>query len=243
MKFTSLFSLALATVLLSACGSDKTTPESTTATTATTEATPTAAPAAAKPDKMGAMDMPAAGPAATGSLTGAMAKMMQQTNAGQPIGNTDHDFTHMMMAHHQGAVDMSAVVLREGKDATIKAMAQKISADQQREIAALEKAATRLDGAAKNYSPKDPNDKFQQRMDQSMKPMMMPMTPSGDVDRDYVMMMVPHHQSAVEMAQAEVAMGKDAAVKKMAQGMIEAQNKEIAQFNAWLKQHGGIGKM
>ena len=242
MKSTLLLSATLATALLSACGDNKTTTESTTATTEPTSASmPDSAKMAGKMDGMATAD--ATGSAATGSLTGAMAKMMQQMNAGKPIGNTDHDFAHMMMAHHQGAVDMSAVELRDGKDATLRAMAEKITADQKKEIADLDKVAERLDGSAKNYTPKDPADKFQMKLDQSMKAMMAPMTPSGNVDMDYAMMMVAHHTSAVQMAEAEVAMGKDAETKKMAQMMITAQTKEIQQFNDWLAKNGGKMKM
>ncbi len=235
MKSTLFFSAALATALLSACGDNKTTGQS---TTATAETTATTAPADSA--RMDATSGPAAAStAATGSLTGAMAKMMQQMNANKPIGNTDHDFSHLMMAHHQGAVDMSEVELRDGQDATLKAMAQKIITDQKKEIAALDKVAERLDGSAKNYTPKDPSDRFQKRLNQSMKPVMAPMTPSGNVDRDYAAMMVAHHTSAVQMAAAEVALGKDAQTKKMAQVMITAQNAEIQQFNAWLAKNGG----
>ncbi len=237
MKSTLLLSATLATALLSACGDNKTT----TSTTAATETPATASPDTAKMDAMSSPE--ATSSAATGSLTGAMAKMMQKMNAGKPIGNTDHDFSHMMMAHHQGAIDMSAVELRDGKDATLRAMAEKITADQQKEIADLDKVAERLDGSAKNYTPKDPADKFQMKMDQSMKPMMAPMTPSGNVDMDYAMMMVAHHTSAVQMAEAEVTMGKDAETKKMAQMMVAAQTKEIKQFNDWLAKNGGKMKM
>jgi uncharacterized protein (DUF305 family) len=238
MKSTLLLSATLATALLSACGDNKTTTETTTAPTSA------AMPDSAKMD--GNMDGMAAGEtssAATGSLTGAMAKMMQQANAGKPIGNTDHDFAHMMITHHQGAIDMSEIELRDGKDATLRAMAEKIIADQKKEIAELDKAAERLDGSAKNYTPKDPNDKFQMKMDQSMKSMMAPMTPSGNVDMDYAMMMVVHHTSAVQMAEAEVALGKDAETRKMAQMQISAQTKEIQQFNDWLAKNGGKMKM
>jgi uncharacterized protein (DUF305 family) len=228
MKSTLLLSATLATALLSACGDNKTTTETTTAPTSA------AMPDSAKMD--GNMDGMAAGEtssAATGSLTGAMAKMMQQANAGKPIGNTDHDFAHMMITHHQGAIDMSEIELRDGKDATLRAMAEKIIADQKKEIAELDKAAERLDGSAKNYTPKDP----------SMKSMMAPMTPSGNVDMDYAMMMVVHHTSAVQMAEAEVALGKDAETRKMAQMQISAQTKEIQQFNDWLAKNGGKMKM
>ena len=231
MKSTLFLSAALATALLSGCGNDKTTQATTAPETMTT-----AAPDSAK---MGGASATPTSSAAAGSLTGAMAKMMQQMNAFKPIGNTDHDFAHLMMAHHQGAVDMSDVLLRDGKDATLRQMAEKITADQKKEIADLDKAAERLDGAAKNYTPKDPSDKFQTRLDQSMKAMKAPMTPSGNVERDYATMMVAHHTSAVQMAEAELAMGRDATLKKMAQQIITAQKAEIQQFNAWLVQHGG----
>jgi uncharacterized protein (DUF305 family) len=251
MKSTLFISAALATALLSACGDNKTTTE---ATTTSTEATSAAMPDSAKMDGFAAATGSAAtgsaatgsaatGSAATGSLTGAMAKMMQQMNAGKPIGNTDHDFAHRMIAHHQGAIDMSEIELRDGKDATMRAMAEKIIADQKKENADLDKVADRLDGSAKNYTPKDPNDQFQMKMDQSMKSMMAPMTPSGNVDMDYAMMMVAHHRSAVQMAEAEVALGKDAETRKMAQMLVTKQTEEIQQFNDWLAQHGGKMKM
>ena len=240
MKSTLILSITRATALLSACGDNKTTTETTTSTETT--ATP-AAGDSAKMDGMAGMNGAEASGTASGSLTGAMAKMMQQMNASKPIGNIDHDFAHMMMAHHQGAVAMSEILLRDGKDATMRQMAEKIKADQQMEIADLDKVAGRLDGSAKNYTPKDPADKFQMKLDQSMKPMMAPMTPSGNVDRDYAMMMVAHHTSAVQMAEAEVAMGKDAETKKMAQMMVAAQTKEIQQFNDWLTKNGGKMKM
>ena len=240
MKRTLILSITLATALLSACGDNKTTTETT--TSAGTTATP-AAGDSAKMNGMAGMNGAEAPGTASGSLTGAMAKMMQQMNASKPIGNIDHDFAHMMMAHHQGAVAMSEILLRDGKDAMMRQMAEKIKADQQKEIADLDKIAGRLDGSAKNYTPNDPADKFQMKLDQSMKPMMAPMTPSGNVDRDYAMMMVAHHTSAVQMAEAEVAMGKDAETKKMAQMMVAAQTKEIQQFNDWLTKNGGKIKM
>ena len=237
MKSTLLLSATLVTALLSACGDNKTTTESTTAATESTSAAMTdSAKMDGKMDGMAAAD--AASSAATGSLTGAMAKMMQKMNAGKPIGNMDHDFAHMMMTHHQGAIDMSEIELRDGKNATLSAMAGKIIADQKKEIADLDKVAERLDGSGKNYTPKDPADKFQARLDESMKTMMRPMTPSGDVNMDYAMMMVTHHSSAVQMAEAEVAMGKDPELKKMAQMMIDDQKKEIQQFNDWLAKSG-----
>lgn len=49
-------------------------------------------------------------------------------------GNPDQDFVGMMTPHHQGAIDMARIYLRDGKDPEIRRMAQKIIADQEREI-------------------------------------------------------------------------------------------------------------
>jgi uncharacterized protein (DUF305 family) len=79
-------------------------------------------------------------------------------------------------------------------------------------------------------------------MKQSMSGMMkgmqeMPM--SGDTDRDFAAMMKMHHQGAIDMAQAELASGKDPQLRKMAQGIISAQKKEIKEFDDWMKKHPG----
>ena len=61
----------------------------------------------------------------------------------------------------------------------------------------------------------------------------MPMT--GNVDRDFAMMMRIHHQGAIDMAQAELATGKDPQMRKLAKEIIAAQKKEIALIDRWLK--------
>ena len=63
---------------------------------------------------------------------------------------------------------------------------------------------------------------------------MQKMQMSGDTDRDFAMMMKIHHQGAVDMAQMELAHGKSPAMKAMAQKIIAAQKKEIAEFDRWL---------
>ena len=61
---------------------------------------------------------------------------------------------------------------------------------------------------------------------------------SGDADADFMKHMRHHHQAAIEMAKVVVANGKDADAKKLAQGIITAQEKEIATIDAWLKKKG-----
>lgn len=60
---------------------------------------------------------------------------------------------------------------------------------------------------------------------------------TGDTDIDFAMMMVVHHQGAIDMAQVEIDAGKDPAMIKIAKKIIAAQKKEIAEFESWLKKH------
>ena len=57
---------------------------------------------------------------------------------------------------------------------------------------------------------------------------------SGDTDRDFAAMMKVHHQGAIDMAQMELKNGKDAKMRAMAKRIIEAQQKEIREFDQWL---------
>ncbi|MGO4684588.1 DUF305 domain-containing protein [Hyphomicrobium sp. 2TAF46] len=66
----------------------------------------------------------------------------------------------------------------------------------------------------------------------------MAMTYTGNTDIDFVKGMIPHHQSAVDMARTVLAFGKDPDVKKMAEGVIKAQESEIAWMKEWLKKQG-----
>jgi len=69
-------------------------------------------------------------------------------------------------------------------------------------------------------------------MDANMNEGMM----AADLDVAFVCGMIPHHQGAIDMAKAELAHGKDAFARKLAQGIITAQEKEIAEMLDWLKQ-------
>jgi len=64
----------------------------------------------------------------------------------------------------------------------------------------------------------------------------MGISPSGDVDTDFVAMMVPHHQGAIEMAQAELRYGRNEPLRRMAQEIIVTQLQEITAMRLVLSQ-------
>jgi uncharacterized protein (DUF305 family) len=60
------------------------------------------------------------------------------------------------------------------------------------------------------------------RMDRDMS-----VSPSGNYDRDFAAMMIPHHQGAVDMARVELQFGKDPVLRRLAQAIIVEQLQEI----------------
>jgi uncharacterized protein (DUF305 family) len=61
--------------------------------------------------------------------------------------------------------------------------------------------------------------------------------PSGNSDVDFVRLMLPHHQAAIDMAKAELTHGKDPQMRRLAQEIITDQQSEIDLMRLWLKQH------
>jgi uncharacterized protein (DUF305 family) len=79
------------------------------------------------------------------------------------------------------------------------------------------------------------NRPFMDAHEKMMKDMGKPLT--GDADVDFVQGMIPHHQGAIDMAKVELEYGKNPVLRKLAETIIAAQEKEIADMQAWLKEH------
>jgi Domain of unknown function (DUF305) len=71
---------------------------------------------------------------------------------------------------------------------------------------------------------------FLSENDTAINKMMADMTikPTGDVDRDFVAMMVPHHQGAIDIAQAALRYGRNERLRRLAQEIVVARQQEIA---------------
>jgi hypothetical protein len=87
-----------------------------------------------------------------------------------------------------------------------------------------------LDMCTTPSSPVAAEAPFLAENDAAMKKMMNDMTvkPTGDVDADFVTMMVPHHQGAIDMAVAVLRYGRNPQIRRLAQEIIVTQQQEIA---------------
>lgn len=96
---------------------------------------------------------------------------------------------------------------------------------------------TLLAATASAQQPSSPADEAMmsgmEKMSHAMKA--VPMT--GNPDHDFVAMMIPHHQGAIDMARVELKYGKDPAMRRLARGIVAAQEKEIKEMRAWQARH------
>jgi len=60
---------------------------------------------------------------------------------------------------------------------------------------------------------------------------------SGNTDADFVGLMIPHHQGAIDMAKVQLLHGKDPQMRRLAQEIITDQQLEIELMQRWLKAH------
>jgi YVTN family beta-propeller protein len=84
-----------------------------------------------------------------------MSKMDQDMTAAPMTGDPDHDFSAMMIPHHQGAIDMARTFLLHGEDVALRRLAQEIIVTQQQELQVMRLRLAALQSAA----PTSPHDK------------------------------------------------------------------------------------
>jgi uncharacterized protein (DUF305 family) len=166
-------------------------------------------------------------------MMNAMNSSMSGMHEMKPSGDFDCDFANMMILHHQGAVAMSNLVIEKGTNEEIKSLAKSIKTNQEAEIAKMYTIIKNF----KTIAPDGKPVKIHEELTESMNSMMSGMSAiktTGDVDKDFAMLMIPHHESAVKMAKDQLKYGKQPALIEMAQQMITDQEKEINMFKALL---------
>ncbi|RYY84135.1 MAG: DUF305 domain-containing protein [Chitinophagaceae bacterium] len=212
-------------ITLVACnsgGDSNTTSTSTTSDTATATATQPTVNQPTAPDTAGMSGK---------SMMGLMQANMDQMKAMPSTGNPDNDFAGMMKIHHMGAIEMAQLELAQGTDSQIKGMAKKMLDAQQAEVA-------QLNNFLSGHQAHGGGDAFHKKVMGQMNSMKMDMDHSGSVDKQFVQMMIPHHQGAIDMAKAYQETGAhEAQLKTMAGKIITDQQREIQELQGWLAKH------
>lgn len=169
-------------------------------------------------------------------FTLAQQQMMNDMHQMPLTGNVDKDYVMMMKSYHQAAIDMSQHEIANGKDADLKAMAAKVISELKGEIPELESIFSSLDKTPETYDPKKKEEGFGKVLDENMRMMMdmAKMDTNLTADRQYVAMMIPHHQSSIFMAEEFLKYGKEARLIALAKRIIAIQKEELDNFQNWM---------
>jgi uncharacterized protein (DUF305 family) len=157
--------------------------------------------------------------------------------ADDAAGNgADRAFVAEMIPHHRSAVDMADVAAERSKRPEIKQLAETIVTTQNAEIEEMEGFDQRLQEAGVEQGDLGiPAHEMGMDMDASM------LEEAEPFDREFIDMMIPHHQGAIRMARAKLEMGENPELGRLAEQIIDAQSKEIDEMNRWrVEWFGGL---
>jgi uncharacterized protein (DUF305 family) len=175
----------------------------------------------------------------------AMMDDMMLAHLGAKDSLYDQRFIDMMIMHHECAVMMAKDAPAHANKAELKTLAQSIITSQQKEIDMMKQwRAKWYGGKASNGMAGADSMKGDMKMMGDMKSMNdMMIKKLGQKDADYedrfIDMMIPHHEGGVRMANDALAKASHPELKKLAQDIITAQQKEIAQMEGWRKEWYG----
>jgi uncharacterized protein (DUF305 family) len=177
---------------------------------------------------MAGMDHSQMGHGSMGMGSKGMARQMVMENGKY----SDRRFIDAMVPHHQGAIAMAEVALKNAEHEEIKELSRNIIASQQAEIAEL-KSIKQEEFGTSNV----PMEMSQEQM-RGMGMMMDPQQLANQkpFDKAFIDAMIPHHQSAIEMAQVALENSDNPKIKELAQNIISAQQREIEQMTQWRQQ-------
>jgi uncharacterized protein (DUF305 family) len=145
----------------------------------------------------------------------------------------DRAFVADMVPHHQSAIAMAKIARERGKSAFVKQLAANIIRTQAKEISTLRAEDKRLAAAGIKTGSLGV---AQHMMGMDHDPAML--KTAKPFDAAFMKMMIPHHRGAIVMAKAELKKGEDPRLKQLAQAIITAQEREIADMRAQLGSSG-----
>ena len=170
-------------------------------------------------------------PASSGSSASA-------PSAGPEHNQADITFAQGMITHHAQAIAMTKLALQRGQSSQIKDIAGRIQASQQTEIDEMkswleswniqvpstDRPAVGMDHGAVSAMP---------GMMSSDQMRQLGMVPTDKFDRMFLQMMIAHHKGAVTMAKSELTNGQNADARQLAQRIIDEQQREITEMEAF----------
>jgi uncharacterized protein (DUF305 family) len=165
-------------------------------------------------------------------------------NTGSPSQGTstalnikdDVQFIDMMTPHHQLALDMAKLALEHAQHGELKGLANDIILSQQDEINRMSMWRAEIAGATptSGHAGMSGGASHDQMKDMpGMDVDLKQLAASSNFDRDFIEAMIPHHQSAIDMARAAMPNLKHQPLRDLANDIITTQQAEIDRMRQW----------
>jgi uncharacterized protein (DUF305 family) len=142
---------------------------------------------------------------------------------------SDERFIDAMVPHHQEAIAMARVALDNAEHEEIIRLSRNIVSTQQAEIEELKSIKKEEFGTSQVPMEMSP----QQRRGMGMTMDPQELANREPFDKAFIDAMIPHHQSAIEMAQVASEKSNNPQIKELAVNIISAQQREIEQMKQW----------
>lgn len=163
-----------------------------------------------------------------------MQQMMQTLKKLQPTGDPDFDYSFQAKAHLQGEQELLKQEIANGKDTTLKKMAQTMLDGTQTDLSLI-------DATMRQLKPTRPNQAFVQQQNKNMQAMALKLQQGGtadkltsDFDKNFVTVLLDHRQDAIDMATTYLQYGKNDTLRNYAQKLVTQAKTEMTNAKAAL---------
>jgi uncharacterized protein (DUF305 family) len=143
---------------------------------------------------------------------------------------SDERFIDAMVPHHESAIEMAQVALENAEHPEILALAEEIVAAQESEIGQLKSIKQEQFGTSE-VSMDMSNEEMEGMGMMAMDP--QELANQEPFDKAFIDNMIPHHESAIEMAQVVLEESGNPEIREIAGAIVDAQEREIEQMTSW----------
>ena len=144
---------------------------------------------------------------------------------------SDEHFIDAMVPHHQGAISMAQVALENAEHLELLQLAENVISTQQAEIEELRAIKEQEFGTSEVPMQMSPEEMEMMGMEDPAE-----LANQRPFDEAFINSMIPHHQSAIDMAQVALDESDNPAIRDLAGRIVEDQTREIEQMRGWLEE-------
>lgn len=139
---------------------------------------------------------------------------------------SDENFIDMMVPHHRGAIDEAEVAIENAEHEELRSLSKSIIADQRAEIEDMREIKDTEYGTRE--APMQMSEEQMGMMEEPEE-----LANEDPFDRAFIDNMIPHHQSAIAMAEVALEESENPEIRELSRNIVDSQRVEIEQMQIW----------